>query len=151
MAAVEERVQRLRQQGTALAAGELANHCRAADALVAEMEATRDLGRTWLCCDLDAFYASCEQRDDPSLAGGRSHPTTALCGHGRGGPVAGACPLPQCPAPFCSGPSSWLAAGKPFAVGGMSMISTASYEARKFGVRSAMPGELGAGRCWSTG
>ena len=28
----------------------------------------------------------------------------------------------------------------PFAVGGMGMISTANYEARKFGVRSAMPG-----------
>ena len=30
--------------------------------------------------------------------------------------------------------------GKPIAVGGMSMISTANYEARKYGVRSAMPG-----------
>ena len=30
--------------------------------------------------------------------------------------------------------------GKPVAVGGMSMISTANYEARKYGVRSAMPG-----------
>jgi DNA polymerase kappa len=31
-------------------------------------------------------------------------------------------------------------AGKPIGVGGMSMLSTANYEARKFGVRSAMPG-----------
>ncbi|KAL0384309.1 UNVERIFIED_CONTAM: DNA polymerase kappa [Sesamum radiatum] len=30
--------------------------------------------------------------------------------------------------------------GKPMAVGSMSMISTANYEARKFGVRAAMPG-----------
>lgn len=30
--------------------------------------------------------------------------------------------------------------GKPVAVGGNSMICTSSYEARKFGVRSAMPG-----------
>ncbi|KAI3724390.1 hypothetical protein L2E82_36164 [Cichorium intybus] len=30
--------------------------------------------------------------------------------------------------------------GKPMAVGNMSMISTANYEARKFGVRAAMPG-----------
>nr|XP_011457874.1 PREDICTED: DNA polymerase kappa isoform X3 [Fragaria vesca subsp. vesca] len=30
--------------------------------------------------------------------------------------------------------------GKPMAVGGMSMISTANYEARRFGVRAAMPG-----------
>lgn len=31
-------------------------------------------------------------------------------------------------------------ADKPVAVGGMSMISTANYIARKYGVRSAMPG-----------
>ena len=30
--------------------------------------------------------------------------------------------------------------GKPVGVGGMSMLSTANYEARKYGVRSAMPG-----------
>ena len=34
---------------------------------------------------------------------------------------------------------------KAFAVGGLGMISTASYEARKYGVRSAMPGYMG--RC----
>lgn len=37
--------------------------------------------------------------------------------------------------------------GKPIAVGGMSMISTASYEARKYGVRSAMPGFIGLRLC----
>ena len=33
--------------------------------------------------------------------------------------------------------------GKPVAVGGKAMLSTASYEARKYGVRSAMPGFIG--------
>ncbi|KAF9793195.1 hypothetical protein BJ322DRAFT_997410 [Thelephora terrestris] len=38
-------------------------------------------------------------------------------------------------------------AGKPFAVGGMSMLSTASYDARKFGVRSGMPGFIAKKLC----
>jgi len=37
--------------------------------------------------------------------------------------------------------------GKPVAVGGMGMISTSNYEARKFGVRSAMPGFIGVKLC----
>ena len=37
--------------------------------------------------------------------------------------------------------------GRPFAVGGMGMISTTNYAARKFGVRSAMPGFIGKKLC----
>ncbi|MBA0603796.1 DNA polymerase kappa [Gossypium raimondii] len=37
--------------------------------------------------------------------------------------------------------------GKPMAVGSMSMISTANYEARKFGVRAAMPGFIALELC----
>jgi DNA polymerase kappa len=37
--------------------------------------------------------------------------------------------------------------GKPVAIGGLSMVSTANYEARAFGVRSAMPGFIAKALC----
>ena len=77
------------------------------DALIASIEATRALSRTWTVVDMDQFFAAVAMRDDPSLV------------------------------------------GKPIAVGGNAMISTANYTARKFGVRSAMPGFIARELCSS--
>uniref|UniRef100_A0A383WPR7 DNA polymerase kappa n=1 Tax=Tetradesmus obliquus TaxID=3088 RepID=A0A383WPR7_TETOB len=104
-AQVDVRIAQLKARAASLSQAELAAHQKAADAKLAQLEAGRDLSRTWLHADMDAFYASVEELDRPDLA------------------------------------------SKPMAVGGMGMITTANYEARKFGVRSAMPGFIARKLC----
>ena len=73
-----------------------------------DAEASPERPRKIIHIDMDAFFASVEQRDNPQLR------------------------------------------GKPVAVGGSrerSVVAAASYEARKFGVRSAMPSVIARRKC----
>ncbi|RUS30875.1 DNA-directed polymerase kappa [Jimgerdemannia flammicorona] len=75
------------------------------DTQLIELDQTRDLSQHICHIDMDAFYASVEERDRPELK------------------------------------------SKPMAVGSLGMLTTANYEARKYGVRSAMPGYIAMRLC----
>ncbi|KAJ3685530.1 hypothetical protein LUZ61_014694 [Rhynchospora tenuis] len=102
---IKQKIENLGQQRAKLTDKDIAHFQKIAEKKIVELEASRDLTKTWLHTDMDAFYAAVEILDNPSLK------------------------------------------GKPLAVGGMSMICTASYEARKFGVRAAMPGFIARKLC----
>lgn len=105
MAATERRIQGMKQKYESLTENQRDWYASTAATRIVELEATRDLSRTWIHVDMDAFFAAVEELDNPVLK------------------------------------------GKPFAVGGIGMISTASYAARRYGVRSAMPGFIALKLC----
>ncbi|KAI9251563.1 hypothetical protein BY458DRAFT_482279 [Sporodiniella umbellata] len=78
---------------------------RIVDTMIHDLEQTRDLSQCVCHVDMDAFYASVEELENPTLR------------------------------------------SQPMAVGGMSMLCTSNYEARKFGVRSGMPGFIALKLC----
>jgi DNA polymerase kappa len=78
---------------------------RIVDKMIEDLEQTRDLTQCICHVDMDAFYASVEELENPELK------------------------------------------RQPMAVGGMSMLCTSNYEARKYGVRSAMPGFIALKLC----
>ena len=105
MEQVEARIARMKSTSANLTTAEIAAKTALIDSKIAALEATRDLTRTWIHVDMDAFFAAVEELANPELR------------------------------------------GKAFAVGGMGMISTSSYVARAFGVRSAMPGFIAVKLC----
>ncbi|PIA33272.1 hypothetical protein AQUCO_04200204v1 [Aquilegia coerulea] len=102
---IKQKVEKMHTQCAKLTAADISHYKTVADKKIVELEATRDLSRTWLHLEMDAFYAAVETKENPSLV------------------------------------------GKPMAVGSMSMILTANYEARLFGVRAAMPGFIAQKVC----
>ena len=105
MTQTQQKIDKMRKIAASLTPGDLVARAASVNHQIADLEATRDLTRTWIHVDMDAFFAAVEERDNPSLQ------------------------------------------GRPFAVGDIGMISTASYAARKFGVRSAMPGFIALKLC----
>nr|CAD1841365.1 unnamed protein product [Ananas comosus var. bracteatus] len=101
----KQKIENLRTQCAKLTDKDISHFQLVADRKIVELEASRDLSKTWLHADMDAFYAAVETLENPSLK------------------------------------------GKPLAVGSMSMICTANYEARKYGVRAAMPGFIACKLC----
>ncbi|CAG8562840.1 7773_t:CDS:10 [Paraglomus brasilianum] len=92
-----EKVNKLKQHYVELLQQDLSYDRAYVNTLVEALEQKRDLSHYIVLIDMDAFYASVEERDNPSVK------------------------------------------GKPMAVGSTQMLTTANYEARKYGVRSAMP------------
>nr|XP_015220229.1 PREDICTED: DNA polymerase kappa isoform X1 [Lepisosteus oculatus]XP_015220237.1 PREDICTED: DNA polymerase kappa isoform X1 [Lepisosteus oculatus] len=102
---VNLKIERMMQQKTQITEHQLRKAQMQVERLTAELERGREMGRTIVHVDMDAFYAAVEMRDRPELK------------------------------------------DKPMAVGVTGMLATSNYHARKFGVRSAMPGFIAKKLC----
>jgi DNA polymerase kappa len=102
---ITSKVELLRQKKASFDAAAIRKAKSDVKKLLEEVEMKRDLTRTFLHIDMDAFFAAVEILKRPELE------------------------------------------SQPVAVGGESMLSTANYEARKYGVVSAMPGYIARKLC----
>lgn len=72
LAQTDQRIAAMRDRLARMSPAELAQHERQADARLAMLETTRDLSRTWIHCDMDAFFAAVRCFSFPCLGtGGR--------------------------------------------------------------------------------
>lgn len=104
-AATDAKASALEASSARLSPSVLATSARAVDALRRKLDASRVLHRSWVCVDMDAFFASVAELARPELK------------------------------------------SLPVAIGGIGMISTTNYVARRSGVRAAMPGFIGRALC----
>ena len=102
-----KRIEIMKKRAREVTAGEWEVWERVSDERAEAAEATRDVSRRWLVCDMDGFYAACEELANPALK--------------------------TVPMGVAAGPSS--------------VLTTANYVARKFGVRAAMPGFIAKKLC----
>ena len=65
---VKRKISILKEKHARLTSAELAHAELTADSRLVQLELTRDLSQVILHVDMDAFYAACEERDDPRLA-----------------------------------------------------------------------------------
>ncbi|CAG8437743.1 10133_t:CDS:10 [Ambispora gerdemannii] len=104
-AAVTARIKKILENYNIVKKLDLSSESAIVKAKLKELENIRDFTQTIVHIDMDAFYASIEERDNPELR------------------------------------------TKPMAVGDEMMLATANYEARKYGVRSALPGYIARRLC----
>ena len=102
-----KRIELMKKRARDVTQGEWEVWERLSDERAEAAEATRDVSRRWLVCDMDGFYAACEELANPALK--------------------------TVPMGVAAGPSS--------------VLTTANYVARKFGVRAAMPGFIAKKLC----
>ncbi|GBC04224.1 hypothetical protein RclHR1_05580009 [Rhizophagus clarus] len=104
-AELQENIREQRQVYERLQAQDLTFVRSRVQSCINRIEQVRDLSKYIVCIDMDAYYASVEERDNPMLI------------------------------------------NRPMGVGDSAMLCTANYTARKFGVRSGMPGYFARALC----
>eukprot|EP00798_Chlamydomonas_sp_ICE-L_P013199 gene13199-19034_t len=63
----KERIGLMNQKASRLSGADLAAHARAVDSKIEVLEVHRDLSRTWLHVDMDAFFAAVHMLENPKL------------------------------------------------------------------------------------
>ena len=64
---MDAKVAALKEKASLVPASEVARLQRSMDLRAAVLESSRDLSRTWIHVDMDAFFASCEELVNPAL------------------------------------------------------------------------------------